>query len=596
MGRADVEKAVSQPPDALLQLQRKEAAASAAALGKTANGELKRPNDSSSDDSEPEPAKKAKQDDNKKPPATKIDAGKEAAIEAEVRAARERAVVPLEQRMRAFRAMLEDNNVSAFNTWEKELHKIVFDPRYLLLTSKERKQVFDKYVRERAEEERKEKKNRLQQKKAAFRALMDEAKLHSKSSYTEFSSKHGRDDRFKAIEKPRDRETYFNEFIAEVRKREKEEKEKKREQAKVDFISLLKEKAVDRHARWAEAKKKVDSEPRYKAVESSAMREDYFREYCRMVKEERKKEKDAKEKERDRSSKKEKKDKEREKEKERDKEPKEKKKKDKSGEEIVPEVEEVEAEAEEEGSGSDGEALARAKEARAQASIKEREREVQRALATSLRDRDKEREYHKRDEAVQHFNALLADLVRNPDLAWREAKKQLKKDHRYSLAELLSKDDKERLFSQHTGALATKRRDKLRTLLNEMGVSCTAHWREVKNKLKQELTAPVYTSASQMEREFRDYQRDKQSTAKTALRQLLLETRSITHRSLAAVKENQNHLNTILDSLKHDARFTALDHIPDERSTLVLGYLEELEKKGPPPPPTATEPSRRANK
>jgi len=32
--------------------------------------------------------------------------------------------------------------------------------RYLLLTSKERKQVFDKYVRERADEERKEKKNR----------------------------------------------------------------------------------------------------------------------------------------------------------------------------------------------------------------------------------------------------------------------------------------------------------------------------------------------------------------------------------------------------------------------------------------------------
>lgn len=31
--------------------------------------------------------------------------------------------------------------VSAFSTWEKELHKIVFDPRYLLLSSEERKQV-----------------------------------------------------------------------------------------------------------------------------------------------------------------------------------------------------------------------------------------------------------------------------------------------------------------------------------------------------------------------------------------------------------------------------------------------------------------------
>jgi hypothetical protein len=36
---------------------------------------------------------------------------------------------------------------------------------------------------------------------------------------------------------------------------------------------------------------------------------------------------------------------------------------------------------------------------------------VQRTLATHLRDRDKEREQHKHDEAVQHFNALLADLV-----------------------------------------------------------------------------------------------------------------------------------------------------------------------------------------
>lgn len=51
------------------------------------------------------------------------------------------------------------------------------------------------------------------------------------------------------------------------------------------------------------------------------------------------------------------------------------------------------------------------KQARVEASIREREKEVQRTLATHLRDRDKEREQHKHDEAVQHFNALLADLV-----------------------------------------------------------------------------------------------------------------------------------------------------------------------------------------
>jgi hypothetical protein len=41
-----------------------------------------------------------------------IDAGKEAAIEAEVRAARERAVVPLEVRVKQFREMLQEKDVS----------------------------------------------------------------------------------------------------------------------------------------------------------------------------------------------------------------------------------------------------------------------------------------------------------------------------------------------------------------------------------------------------------------------------------------------------------------------------------------------------
>lgn len=113
-------------------------------------------------------------------PTKKIDIGKEAAIEAEVRAAKERAIIPLEQRIKSFKEMLSEKEVSAFSTWEKELHKIVFDPRYLLLTSKERKQVFEKYVKERAEDERREKRNKLRERKDAFRKLLSEAHLHGK--------------------------------------------------------------------------------------------------------------------------------------------------------------------------------------------------------------------------------------------------------------------------------------------------------------------------------------------------------------------------------------------------------------------------------
>lgn len=56
----------------------------------------------------------------------------------------------------------------------------MFDPRYLLLTSKERKQVFEKYVKERAEEERREKRNKMKERKEQFQKLLEEANLHGK--------------------------------------------------------------------------------------------------------------------------------------------------------------------------------------------------------------------------------------------------------------------------------------------------------------------------------------------------------------------------------------------------------------------------------
>lgn len=58
--------------------------------------------------------------------------------------------------------------------------KFVFDPRYLLLTVKERKACFEAFIRSRTEEERKEKKNKIKEVKTQFRSLLEQAKLHPK--------------------------------------------------------------------------------------------------------------------------------------------------------------------------------------------------------------------------------------------------------------------------------------------------------------------------------------------------------------------------------------------------------------------------------
>lgn len=585
VGRADVDKMVSSPPEAA-----QPAPASTPGAGSVETQAVKREN---TDDTEASAAKKPKVEIAVKTVTTpdskdsadkkqQIDIGKEAAMEAEVRAARERAIVPLEIRIKSFREMLAEKDVSAFSTWEKELHKIVFDPRYLLLTSKERKQVFEKYVKERAEEERREKRNKMKERKDEYRKLMEEANLHGKSSFGDFAQKYGKDERFKNIEKMRERESLFNEYLLEVRKREKDEKAMRREQVKRDFISLLREQSdIDRHSRWSEAKKKIDSDPRYKVVESSTTREDWFREYQKVLKEERKREK-----EKDRERK--------------DRERRERGDKDKENKADVESEQDADSDGEEKEREREKEKEARdlEKAARVEASLREREKEVQRTLAVHLRDRDNEREQHKHDEAVQHFNALLADLVRNSELVWREAKRQLRKDHRWELAELLDRDEKEKLFMEHIEQLSKKKKEKFRELLNETPeVTLSSTWKEVRKLIKDDPRYSKFSSSEKKcEREFKDYIKDKMIAAKADIRELLQETKLITHKSLSMVKENEAHMKELEEILKKDRRYLVLDHLPEERTELVMAYLEDLEKRGPPPPPTASEPSRRSTK
>lgn len=66
--------------------------------------------------------------------------------------------------------------------------------------------------------------------------MIDSTVLY-RSSFSDFAQKHGRDERFKNVEKMRERESLFNEYLLEVRKREKEEKTAKREQVFLFYFS-----------------------------------------------------------------------------------------------------------------------------------------------------------------------------------------------------------------------------------------------------------------------------------------------------------------------------------------------------------------------
>ncbi|XP_061564771.1 transcription elongation regulator 1-like protein [Cololabis saira] len=135
---------------------------------------------------------------------------------------REVKLLPLDLRVAHFREMMLERGVSAFSTWEKELHKMVFDPRYLLLTANQRKQVFDQFVKSRVKDEYKEKKSKLHKAREEFRQLLEEANVTSRSTFKEFCSRHHGDQRFNTLNSKKEQEVLFNNYITALKKRDKE--------------------------------------------------------------------------------------------------------------------------------------------------------------------------------------------------------------------------------------------------------------------------------------------------------------------------------------------------------------------------------------
>jgi transcription elongation regulator 1 len=460
----------------------------------------------------------------------------DAAKEAEQKAAQMRALLPREVRISQFRELLMEKQVSAYSTWKQELHKIVFDSRYLLLTSKERKEVFDQYIQERAEEERQEKKNKIRLIKDQFKELLKDANVTTKTSFSDFSARYAKDERLKAIDKSREREQLFLDYVDELKKKEKEKKSKSKDEVKSDFFELLSEqKGISKKTHWSDCKKKIDQDARYKAVDSSTRREEWFKEYLRKLEEESDEEESSSRRERERKE-------------------------------------------------------------REEASLRKREEEVKEALSSSLRDRDKEREAQQREEASTIFQALLVDLVKDPSATWKDMKRVLEKDSRWDAsAEVLSRAEREQRFKEHTSQLSKKNKEMFHKLFSEnSAINLKTTWKQARKLVKDDPRFEKYSSSDRKrEHEFTRWQEAQLEFAKNAFRELLMETKAITYKSRKSIAENDSHMREIISLLEKDKRYLFLEDFDENRKQILDEYIDELDKKGPPPPPTASEPSRR---
>jgi transcription elongation regulator 1 len=521
----------------------------------------------------------------------------------------------------------------------------VFDPRYLLLNSKERKQVFEKYVKDRANQESKEKAAALRRKRDSFNDLLREANItlnkSSSMTFVEFSQhpRFVKDDRFKSIEKTKDRESLFNDFLSDLRRIEKEEKYAEKDKLKKAYIGMLKElKHLHRHSSWTETRKMIETDGRFKSLDSSSKREDYFRDYCKYL-DEMRPSADVEKVQHHKHHKSEKKN--------ANDEGTDSEAAgvsgdggavnlDKSNELSFSEKSGAAATAAEEDLTS--KRKEKEKQDRIEASIRERNKEVKKIKDEYNNEREKDRELLRHNEAIESFKALLIDIIKSNlinseksekerdkdrekentkdkddkeggsgsskrdksggELTWKEAKKILKRDARWSYSKVLEKDEKEKLFDEHMDKFRAKKRDLFHQLLddNQQKISLKmSTWREVKRAIKHDTRyEKLHSSDSfKMEKEFDSYINEKLHKAKLDFRELLLQTKLITYKTHVMIKETPQLLVDIEDMLSKDKTFIVLECVQEDRKKMLLDYIEKLHNEGPPPPPTATEPSRR---
>ncbi|KAF3431769.1 hypothetical protein FNV43_RR26505 [Rhamnella rubrinervis] len=305
-----------------------------------------------------------------------------------------------------FKEMLKERGVVPFSKWEKELPKIVFDPRFKAIPSySARRSLFEHYVKTRVDEERKEKRAAQKAAVEGFKQLLDEAleDIDHETDYQTFRKKWGNDPRFLALDR-KDRENLLNERVFPLKRAAEEKAKAIRAAAASSFKSMLREKGdITINSRWSRVKDSLRNDPRYKSVKHED-REILFNEYLsdlRTTEEEGEREAKFKREEQDK--------------------------------------------------------------------LKERERELRKRKEREEQEMERVRVKVRRKEAISSFQALLVETIKDPQASWTESKPKLDKDPQGRASNTdLDLSEMEKLFREHVKMLHERCAREFRALLAEV--------------------------------------------------------------------------------------------------------------------------------
>ncbi|KAK9097127.1 hypothetical protein Sjap_022624 [Stephania japonica] len=183
----------------------------------------------------------------------------------------------------AFKALLESANVESDWSWEQTMRVIINDKRYgALKTLGERKQAFNEYLGQRKKLEAEER--RIKQKKAReeFTKMLEEFKdLTSSTRWSKAISMLEDDERFKAVDRARDREDLFENYLLELQKKERARAQEEHKRNIVEYRQFLEScDFIKVNSQWRKVQDRLEDDERCSRLEKID-RLEVFQEYIR---------------------------------------------------------------------------------------------------------------------------------------------------------------------------------------------------------------------------------------------------------------------------------------------------------------------------
>lgn len=172
-----------------------------------------------------------------------------------------------EEAEEAFKNLLKESGVKSSWTWKETVCATASNPLYYCLkTAEERKSTFLKYIDQCKREEREEERAKIQKEKDQFRLMLEKkTDITSTTRYRKYKETIKDEPEFLAINDERECEIMFDEYVNELRRKEKDKIRMERKENMEKFRQLLKKLPISYNTLWKDAQVIFKSSDEYQS-------------------------------------------------------------------------------------------------------------------------------------------------------------------------------------------------------------------------------------------------------------------------------------------------------------------------------------------